>query len=235
MYKLDKLELRRPQAAKVSLLYKLRPPCAAQPYANPPAQRLSQPVHLHDRPHAPGPRHLYFFLWRKQNPFSASPQEKKKYCFSPSLYCSCSQSLARRSAAGPPPFARPLLRPPHKQKNAGPQHSPRTRSPRLSNMLKKSVDFPLKKSHVGTHGFHALASAAIDGPHLQPPFFLSPFLQRKRKKKTEVNSAGSNTSLGLTSFVLTMYALARRASSAETNVAKNADFCKIFDTPYISL
>nr|DAN04840.1 MAG TPA: hypothetical protein [Caudoviricetes sp.] len=29
--------------------------------------------------------------------------------------------------------------------------------------------------------------------------------------------------------------MARRASSAETNVAKNADFCKIFDTPYISL
>ena len=47
----------------------------------------------------------------------------------------------------------------------------------------------------------------IDGPHLLLPFFLSPFLQRKRKKKTEANSAGSNTSLGLTSFVLTMYAI----------------------------
>ena len=47
----------------------------------------------------------------------------------------------------------------------------------------------------------------IDGPHSLPSFFLSPFLQRKRKKKTEVNSAGSNTSLGLTSFVLTMYAI----------------------------
>lgn len=47
----------------------------------------------------------------------------------------------------------------------------------------------------------------IDGPHSLLPFFLSPFLQRKRKKKTEANSAGSNTSLGLTSFVLTMYAI----------------------------
>ena len=47
----------------------------------------------------------------------------------------------------------------------------------------------------------------IDGPHSLLSFFLSPFLQRKRKKKTEVNSAGSNTSLGLTSFVLTMYAI----------------------------
>lgn len=47
----------------------------------------------------------------------------------------------------------------------------------------------------------------IDGPHSLLSFFLSPFLQRKRKKKTEANSAGSNTSLGLTSFVLTMYAI----------------------------
>lgn len=47
----------------------------------------------------------------------------------------------------------------------------------------------------------------IDGPHSLLLFFLSPFLQRKRKKKTEANSAGSNTSLGLTSFVLTMYAI----------------------------
>lgn len=47
----------------------------------------------------------------------------------------------------------------------------------------------------------------IDGPRSLPSFFLSPFLQRKRKKKTEANSAGSNTSLGLTSFVLTMYAI----------------------------
>ena len=37
--------------------------------------------------------------------------------------------------------------------------------------------------------------------------------------KTEANSAGSNTSLGLTSFVLTMYALVPRASSAEIYVA----------------
>lgn len=75
----------------------------------------------------------------------------------------------------------------------------------------KSVDFSLKKAHVGTPGLHALASAVLffnnDGPHSLPLFFLSPFLQRKRKKKTEANSAGSNTSLGLTSFVLTMYAI----------------------------
>jgi hypothetical protein len=84
-------------------------------------------------------------------------------------------------------------------KNAGPQH--------CAANPQKSVDFSLKKTHVGTPGLHALASAAIDGPHSLLPFFLSPFLQRKRKKKTEANSAGSNTSLGLTSFVLTMYAI----------------------------
>lgn len=62
----------------------------------------------------------------------------------------------------------------------------------------------------------------IDGPHSLLPFFLSPFLQRKRKKKTEANSAGSNTSLGLTSFVLTMYAIGP-SRLVHCNLCSNCD------------
>ena len=44
-------------------------------------------------------------------------------------------------------------------------------------------------------------------PAFTTALFPFSFFTRKRKKKTEANSAGSNTSLGLTSFVLTMYAI----------------------------
>ena len=157
----------------------------------------------------------------KENIYWSFPEKKKNVClpFFPHsshptflLRCSTRKLFARAarssSAAGP---SRRLLRPSHKQKNAGPQHCAANPLTTFIKRAQKSVDFSLKKTHVGTPGFHALASVVLffnnDGPHSLLPFFLSPFLQRKRKKKTEANSAGSNTSLGLTSFVLTMYAI----------------------------
>ena len=153
--------------------------------------------------------------WRtKQTSFRSFPEKKKKTSFFPfprTFACrsSCVALPASSShilpAAHPRPVRYSLLRPSHKQKNAGPQHCA------ANPLTTKSVDFSLKKTHVGTPGLHALASAArtysLTARIHYCPFFLSPFLQRKRKKKTEANSAGSNTSLGLTSFVLTMYAI----------------------------
>ena len=137
-------------------------------------------------------------------------------------------------AAGPSSFARLLPRPSHKQKMRA-RSIRREPAHHVYRTCSKKRRLPAQENTRR----HARLSRICFGRNRRPAstttFFLSPFLQRKRKKKTEVNSAGSNTSFGLTSFVLTMYALARRASSAETNVAKNADFCKIFDTPYISL
>lgn len=59
------------------------------------------------------------------------------------LRACCGRSIAR--------CPRRLLRSSHKQKMRAHGIAPRTR---------KSVDFSLKKTHVGTPGFHALASAA---------------------------------------------------------------------------
>ena len=82
--------------------------------------------------------------------------------------------------------------------------APRTRSPKKRRLLAQEST----RRHAWlTRSCFGRKNLFIDGPHSLPPFFLSPFLQRKRKKKTEANSAGSNTSLGLTSFVLTMYAI----------------------------
>lgn len=129
------------------------------------------------------------------------------------LRCSTRKLFARAarspSAAGP---SRRLLRPSHKQKMRARGIAPRTRS--------KSVDFSLKKNtHVGTPGFHALASAAIDGPHSLPLFFLSPFLQRKRKRKQkQIQQVRIHRSDSLRSSSRCTR-LARRASSAEIYVA----------------
>lgn len=167
-------------------------------------------------------KHLLILSPRKRKtsffPFPAQPAH------TPFLLCCSAYKLFARaacgpSAAGPSPAPHVAFRGPPINKKCGPAAFAANPLTTFIERAQKSVDFPLKKAHVGTHGFHAFASAAIDGPHSLPSFFLSLFPQRKRKKKTEVNSAGSNTSLGLTSFVLTMYALARRASSAEIYVA----------------
>lgn len=71
----------------------------------------------------------------------------------------------------------------------------------------KSVDFSLKKNARR----HAWLSRSCFGRNRRPAFttalFPFSFFTKEKKKKTEANSAGSNTSLGLTSFVLTMYAI----------------------------
>ena len=124
----------------------------------------------------------------------------------------CRSSCVALPAALPTIHPRPVHRlPPHRfcglptnKKNAGPRHcaaNPLTKKRRLLAQESTRRHAWLTRSCFGRKNLF------IDGPHSLPPFFLSPFLQRKRKKKTEANSAGSNTSLGLTSFVLTMYAI----------------------------
>lgn len=102
----------------------------------------------------------------------------------------CGRSITSPSAALP------------QTKNAGPRHY--AANPQKRRLLAQEN----ARRHAWlTRSCFGRKNLFIDGPHSLLPFFLSPFLQRKRKKKTEANSAGSNTSLGLTSFVLTMYAI----------------------------
>lgn len=86
------------------------------------------------------------------------------------------RSICGRSIACP---SRRLLRPSHKQKKCGPA------ALRREPAHQKSVDFSLKKTHVGTPGLHALASAArtyslTARVHYYPFSFL---LFTKEKKK----------------------------------------------------
>ena len=83
------------------------------------------------------------------------------------------------SAAGP---SRRLLRPSHKQKMRARSIAPRTRS--------KSVDFSLKKAHVGTPGLHALASAArtyslTARVHSCPFSFLLFYKEKKKENRSK--------------------------------------------------
>lgn len=126
----------------------------------------------------------------------------------------CLRSICGRSIVCCP---RHLLRPSHKQKNAGPRHCAANPLATFVKRAQKSVDFSLKKTHVGTPGLHALASAAIDGPHC--PFFLSPFLQGKEKRKQkQIQQVRIHRSDSLRSSSRCTR-LARRASSAEIYVA----------------
>lgn len=153
----------------------------------------------------------------KENIYWSFPEKKKNIClpFFPHsshapllLRCSTRKLFARAarspSAAGP---SRRFLRPSHKQKNAGPRHCAANPLTTFVKRAQKSVDFSLKKNTRR----HARLSRSCFGRNRRPAFtttlFPFSFFTRKRKKKTEANSVGSNTSLGLTSFVLTMYAI----------------------------
>lgn len=143
---------------------------------------------------------------KKDNPlpfFRASLIRRSSCVALPATPRTCRQRpICGRSIACRP---RRLLRPSHKQKKMRARGiAPRTRSSKKRRLLAQENTRRhawLSRSCFGRKNLF------IDGPHSLLPFFLSPFLQRKRKKKTEANSAGSNTSLGLTSFVLTMYAI----------------------------
>ena len=140
----------------------------------------------------------------------------------------CSRSICGRSAAPP----HHLLRPSHKQKNAGPRHCA------ANPLTTKSVDFSLKKTHVGTPGFHVLASAARTYSltariHYHPFSFL---LFYKEKKKENRSKFSRFEYIARTHFVRPHDVRDwPRASSAETKVAKNTDFCFIFECLPISL
>lgn len=110
---------------------------------------------------------------------------------SPLPRCSARKLFAHAACDLSRPVRRPHLtslpRPSYKQKMRARSIAPRTRSPRLSNVLKKSVDFPLKKAHVGTPGLHALAAAARTYSltariHYYPFSFLL-FYKGKEKRK----------------------------------------------------
>ena len=125
------------------------------------------------------------------------------------------------------PVRHSLLRPSHKQKMRAHGIAPRTR---------KSVDFSLKKTHVGTPGFHALASAARTYS-LTARIALFPFSFFTKEKKKENRSKFSRFEyIARTHFVRPHDVRDwPRASSAKTKVAKSTDFCFIFESLPISL
>ena len=129
----------------------------------------------------------------------------------------CPQPFARiardPSAAGPSPAAHVAFCGPPQTKKRGP--AALRREP-----AQKSVDFSLKKTHVGTPGLHALASAARTYSltariHYCPFSFLKEKEKRKQKQIQQVRIHRSD-SLRSSSRCTR---LARRASSAEIYVA----------------
>lgn len=160
--------------------------------------------------------YLYFHLEDKANTLPIFPPKKTLFFpFSRTFACRsfrvalpaalracCPRPICGRSIACRP---RRLLRPSHKQKKRGP--TALRREPAHHKKCRLLAQENTRRHAWLTRSCFGRKNLFIDGPHSLLPFFLSPFLQRKRKKKTEANSAGSNTSLGLTSFVLTMYAI----------------------------
>lgn len=126
----------------------------------------------------------------------------------------CQRPIRGRSIACRP---RRFLRPSHKQKNAGPRHC----AANPLTTLSKSVDFSLKKTHVGTPGFHALASAVLffnnDGPHC-PFSFLLFYKGKEKRKQKQIQQVRIHRSDSLRSSSRCTR-LARRASSAKIYVA----------------
>ena len=170
------------------------------------------------------------------------PPRKRKNIFLPFFAHLCVSLLPRcsahklftraargPSAAGPSPAPRRFLRPSHKQKMRAHGIAPRTR---------KSVDFSLKKTHVGTPGFHALASAArtysLTARIRYCPFSFLLFYKGKEKENRSKFSRFEY--IARTHFVRPHDVRDwPRASSAETKVAKSTDFCFIFESLPISL
>ena len=162
--------------------------------------------------------------WRtKQTSFQSFPREKEKTSFFPfSRTFACRSSCVALPTARalpaihPRPVHRPLLRPSHKQK-AGPRHCA------ANPLTTKSVDFSLKKTHVGTPGLHALASAARTYSltariHSYPFSFLLFYKGKEKRKQKQIQQVRIHRSDSLRSSSRCTR-LARRASSATIYVA----------------
>ena len=173
---------------------------------------------------------LCFHPEDKQTPSGLSSRKRKQLSFLFSHFSRvvppvslCPRALFRtcrqRPICGRSIACRPrrLLRPPHKQKNAGPRHYA------ANPLIKKSVDFSLKKTHVGTPGFHALASAArtyslTARVHYYPFSFLLFYKGKEKRKQKQIQQVRIHRSDSLRSSSRCTR-LARRASSAEIYVA----------------
>lgn len=166
----------------------------------------------------------------KENIYWSFPEKKKNIClpFSPHsshpTFLSCcsardpSRAVCGSNATGPPPAVHVVFcGPPINKKNAGPQHCA------ANPLTTKSVDFSLKKTHVGTPGLHALASAARTYSltariHYCPFSFLLFYKGKEKRKQKQIQQVRIHRSDSLRSSSRCTR-LARRASSAEIYVA----------------
>ena len=108
-------------------------------------------------------------------------------------------------------------------KNAGPRHCAANPLTTFVKRAQKSVDFSLKKTHVGAPGFHALASAARTYSltariHYCPFSFLLFYKGKEKRKQKQIQQVRIHRSDSLRSSSRCTR-LARRASSAEIYVA----------------
>ena len=131
------------------------------------------------------------------------------------LCCSARSSSRVSPAARLRPVRHSLLRPSHKQK--------KMRAHGIAPRTRKSVDFSLKKTHVGTPGLHALASAARTYSltariHYYPFSFLLFYKGKEKRKQKQIQQVRIHRSDSLRSSSRCTR-LARRASSAEIYVA----------------
>ena len=113
--------------------------------------------------------------------------------------------------------------PPINKKNAGPQHYAANPLTTFVKRAQKSVDFSLKKTHVGTPGLHALASAARTYSltariHYHSFSFLLFYKGKEKRKQKQIQQVRIHRSDSLRSSSRCTR-LARRASSAEIYVA----------------
>lgn len=177
----------------------------------------------------------------RQTPSDLSPEKKKKHLsslfprtsrVSLLLYCSARGSSRILPAAHLRPVHRPLSTSP----SAALPQTKKMRAHGIAPRTRKSVDFSLKKTHVGTPGLHALASAARTYS-LTARIALFPFSFFTKEKKKENRSKFSRFEyIARTHFVRPHDVRDwPRASSAETKVAKSTDFCFIFESLPISL
>lgn len=163
-------------------------------------------------------KHLLIFSQEKENillPFSTRPSHVAPPVLRHPRAPHAPPTLS--SAAGPPPAPHvAFCGLPTNKKMRARSIAPRTRS-------SKSVDFSLKKTHVGTPGFHALASAARTYSltariHYYPFSFLLFYKGKEKRKQKQIQQVRIHRSDSLRSSSRCTR-LARRASSAEIYVA----------------